>query len=54
MESPLSILVDNLAEGIHKIKCKTRGIKCEGCECSFELKTVKVGLIIIYKCLCYS
>ena len=41
MASSLSNLVDNLAEGIHKVKCKcghdnkkceTCGIKCKYCE----------------------
>ena len=50
MASSLSNLVHNLAEGIHKIKCK-------GCGCFLEYKHVK-GNLIICKCLscnkCYS
>ena len=40
MESSLSNLADNLAEGIHKIKCKD-------CECFLEYETVKDNLINI-------
>ena len=43
MESPLSHLVDNIAEGIHKIKCKD-------CDCFLEYEGVKDNLIK-YKCL---
>ena len=43
MASSLSGLVDNLAEGIHKIKCKD-------CDCSLEYESVKDNLIK-YKCL---
>ena len=43
MASSLSNLVDNLAEEIHKIKCKD-------CLCVLECKSVKVNLIK-YKCL---
>ena len=50
MTSSLSDLVDNLTEGIHKIKCK-------GCGCFLKYKRVK-GNSIMYKCLscnkCYS
>ena len=50
MASSLSDPVDNLTEGIHKIKCK-------GCGCFLKYKRVK-GNLIIYKCLscnkCYS
>ena len=42
-ESSLSNLVDNLAEGIHKIKCKD-------CDYFVEYKNVKDNLIK-YKCL---
>ena len=38
MESSLSNLADNLAEEIHKIKCKD-------CECFLEYETVKDNLI---------
>ena len=43
MTTSLSNLVDNLAEGIHKIKCKD-------CDCFLETETVKDDLIG-YKCL---
>ena len=43
MASSLSNLVDNLAEGIHKIKCKN-------CNCFLEFESVKDNLIE-YKCL---
>ena len=42
MASSLSNLVDNLAEGIHKIKCKH--------DCFLEYESVKDNLIK-YKCL---
>ena len=42
MASSLSNLVDNLAEGIHKIKCKD-------CDCFLEHESVK-GNLIKYKC----
>ena len=46
METSLSNLVDNLTEGIHKIKCKDYG--------SFlECESVKDNLIR-YKCLSYN
>ena len=60
MASPLSNLVNNLAEGSHKIKCKhghddkkceTCGIKYKYCDCSLEYRTFKDDLIE-YKCLC--
>ena len=35
MESSLSNLADNLAEGIHKIKCKD-------CKCFLEYETDKI------------
>ena len=38
MASSLSYLIDNLAEGIHKIKCKD-------CDCFFEYESVKYNLI---------
>ena len=53
MASSLSNLV-NLAEGIHKIKCKyghdnkkceTYGTKCKGCECCLEYTSVEDDLI---------
>ena len=43
MSSSLSNLVDNLAEGIHKIKCKD-------CDCFLEFEIVKDNLIK-HKCL---
>ena len=43
LASSLSNLVDNLAEGIHKIKCKD-------CNCFLEYESVKDNLIK-YKCL---
>ena len=43
MLSSLSNLVDNLAEGIHKIKCKVS-------DCFLEYESVKDNLIK-YKCL---
>ena len=43
MTSSLSNLVDNLTEGIHKIKCKD-------CDCFLEYESVKDNLIK-YKCL---
>ena len=43
MTSSLSNIVDNLAEGIHKTKCKN-------CDCSLEYESVKNNLIK-YKCL---
>ena len=54
MTSSLSNLVDNLAEGIHKLKCKyghdnekceTYGIKYKDC-CCLELANVKNDLIL--------
>ena len=43
MASSLSNLVDNLAVGIHKIKCKD-------CDCFLEYESAK-GNLIKYKCL---
>ena len=43
MAVSLSNLVDNLAEGIHEIKCKD-------CNCCLEYESVKDNLIK-YKCL---
>ena len=43
MTSSLSSLVDNLAESIHKVKCKD-------CDCFLEYENVKDNLIK-YKCL---
>ena len=60
MASSLSNLANNLAEGIHKIKCKyghtdknyeTCIIKYKDCYCFLEYTNVKDGLIE-YKCLC--
>ena len=59
MASSLSNLVNNLAKGIHKIKCKyghdnkkckTYGIKYKDCECCLEYTRTKNDLIE-YKCL---
>ena len=56
----LSNVVDSLAKGIHKIKCKnshnnkkcvTCGIKCKYCEWRLECRNVKIDSIE-YKCLC--
>ena len=53
MRRLLSNLVDNLAEGNHKIKCKhgpdikkyeTSGIKYKDCDCCFEYKNAKDDL----------
>ena len=46
MASSLSNLV-NLAEGIHKIKCKYGhdNKKCKGCECCLEYTSVEDDLI---------
>ena len=38
MANSLSTLVDNLAEGIHKLKCKD-------CDCFFECESVKDNLV---------
>ena len=46
MASSLSNLVDNLREGIYKIKCKN-------CDCFLEYESVKDNLIK-YKCLSYN
>ena len=43
METSLSNLVDNLTEGIHKIKCKD-------CGCFHEYESVKDN-VIKYNCL---
>ena len=62
MASSLSNLVNNLSEGIHKIKCnyrhndkkyETRGIKYKYSDCFFEYTNFKDGLIE-YKCLCHN
>ena len=54
MASSLSNLVNNLAEGIHKIKCtyvhddwkcETCRIKYKDCECCLEYTNVKNNLI---------
>ena len=54
MASSVSNLVDNFAEGIHKIKCKyghdnkkneVCGIKHKDCVCCLEYKKVKDDLI---------
>ena len=60
--SSLSSLVNNLSEGIHKIKykyenddkkCETCGIKYEDCDYFLECTNFKDDLIK-YKCLCYN
>ena len=62
MASSLSNLVDILAEGIHKNKCKYRinnkkrekcGLKYKDCECYHEYTNVKDGLLI-YACSCFN
>ena len=59
MASSLSNLVNNLAKGIHKIKCKCGydnkkckicGIKYKDCECCLEYTRAKNDLIE-YQCL---
>ena len=51
MASLLSNLVNNLAEGVHKMKCKyghydkkfeTCGIKCKDFKCCLEYTNVKI------------
>ena len=60
MASSISNLADNLAEGIHKIKCKYRhdnnkceecGIKYKDCECYLQYTNIKDDLLV-YKCSC--
>ena len=46
MASSLSNFVDNLAERIHKIKCKD-------CDCFFEYESMKDNLIE-HKCLFFN
>ena len=62
MASSLSNLVNNLSEGIHRIKCKfghddkkfeTCGIKYKHHDCFLEYTNFKDDLIV-YKCLCCS
>ena len=59
MASALSNLVNNLSEGLHRIKCKlghgdkkckTCGIKYKHCDCFLEYTNFKDDLIE-YKCL---
>ena len=59
MTSALSNLVNNLSEGLHRIKCKlvhgdkrceTCGIKYKHCDCFLEYTNFKDDLIE-YKCL---
>ena len=59
MASSLSNFVDNIAEGIHKTKCKYGhdnekyeicGMKYEDCDCCLEYINIKDDLIG-YKCL---
>ena len=60
MASSLSKLVNNLSEGIHRIKCKfghydkkceTCGIKYKYCDSCFEYANFKDDLVE-YKCSC--
>ena len=60
MASSLSNLVNNLAERIHKIKCKsehddkkreTCGVKYKNSDCFLEYANFR-GNLIEYKCLC--
>ena len=54
MASSLSNLVNNLSEGIHRIKCKfceRCGIKYKYCDCFLEYTNFKDDSIE-YKCLC--
>ena len=60
MGGSLSNLVNNLAEGIHEIKCKYRHsdkkcetwwIKYKDCECFLEYTNLRDNLIE-YNCLC--
>ena len=60
MASSFSDLVNNLSEGVHKIKCKCGhndqkckicGIKYKYCECCLEYVNV-IDDLIEYKCLC--
>ena len=62
MASSLSNLINNIAEGIHKIKCKYGhndkkseicGIKYKYCDCFLEYANFKNDLIE-YKNLCYN
>ena len=62
MTNPLSNLVNNLPDRIHKIKCKygnnakkceTCGIKYKDCDCFLEYTNFKDDLIE-YKCLCHK
>ena len=60
MTSLLSNLVDNLAEAIHKIKCKyehdkkTCTIKYTDCERCLEYKNVIFNILIAYICLLHN
>ena len=60
MTSSFSNLVNNLSEGIHRIKlkyghdnkkCQTCGIKYKYCDCLLEHANFKDDLIEYYKCL---
>ena len=60
MASSLSNLVNNLSEGIYRVKCEYRkddkkceacGIKCKYCNCFLEYMNFKDDLIE-HKCLC--
>ena len=62
MVRSLSNLINNISEGIHRIKCKyghndnkceTCGIKYKYCDCFLQYTTFKEDLIE-YKCLCYN
>ena len=63
MASSLLYLVNNLAEGIHKIKCKygrdnkkceTCGTKHKDCECCLEYTNIKDDLIEYKYLSCYD
>ena len=45
MASSLSNFVVNLAKGHDNGKCKTRGIRCQDCECCLEYTNSKGDLI---------
>ena len=51
MASSLSNLVNNLSEGIHKIKCKYGHDDIKYCDCFLEYTNFKDDLIEL-KCLC--
>ena len=52
-----SNLVDNIAEGIHKVKCKYGyyNKKCETCEIKYNFEYIRVkDDLIEHKCLCFQ